>query len=104
MNFILLFAVLICFGYSDSEALNEDIIKAFEKDKKTYATYRQSLKELSCKLLTYSKLREMFENKAVDVYFVHPGIKYDKKGFFRYVKGEMMNKCKEGLTEVDVRR
>lgn len=102
MNFVFALLYATLFYIVHPEILNKEIIEAFEKDKLTYTTYRQSLKELSCKLLTYSKLRDLFESKRIDIYFIHPGIKNDKRGFYNYVKNEMLYQCRQKITEVDV--
>ena len=78
--------ILIC----ESKPLTPEVIKYLEKDQDTFSNYKQIYRELSCKIITYSKMKHLYESKEIDKY-VNQTI--DQKGFLDYMQNSYLTHC-----------
>lgn len=49
-----------------TKPLSKETLKYLEADQETYDNYRVGYRELSCKLLTYSKMKQLYEHEIID--------------------------------------
>ena len=68
MNCLILF-VLIAFVYCIfAMDLSSEIIKTLENDHQRMSNFKENYRRMSCKLLTVSKMRALYESEELDIY------------------------------------
>lgn len=63
---VALIIVLLFIHLISSAPLQQNVLKYLEKDKETFQEYRNHYKFLSCKLMTYSKMKYLYEKEIID--------------------------------------
>jgi hypothetical protein len=48
--------------------LSKNVLDYLEQDEETFKDYRNHFQFLSCKLMTYSKMKYLYENEMIDQY------------------------------------
>jgi len=77
-------------GVSLSKPLTKDVIKYLDSDKLTYTTYKGEYKKLACKLLTYSKMKNLYDEEVIDKYLIQIE---NKLGFLDMLQEKIREKC-----------
>lgn len=82
--------IIIMLYLIKSKPLTPDVLKYLEKDQETFANYKQNYRELSCKIMTYSKMKHLYESKEIDKYVIQTK---DQKGFLDYMEKSYQTHC-----------
>ncbi len=70
--------------------LTKEVLDYLDKDKETFATYKDNYKILACKLITYSKLKYLYDIETIDKYLNQTD---DKMGFLNLAQSKMIDMC-----------
>jgi hypothetical protein len=79
-----LISTIIC------EPLTSQVLEYLDKDKETFLEYRSQYKFLACKVLTYSRMKYLFEKETIDGYLNQT---INKRGFLDYMQENILNYC-----------
>ena len=82
----ILFAIAIC----NTKQLTKDVLQYLDSDKLTFATYKDEYKQLACKLLTYSRMKNLYDEEVIDKYL---GQIENKIGYLDSLEEKMNEKC-----------
>jgi deoxyxylulose-5-phosphate synthase len=88
-----LLVIMIC------KPLTKEVLEYLQKDHETFVTFREKYKQLSCKLLVFSRLQYMFENETIDEFM---NMTVDKHEYVDRLGEAMMEKCSEEYTNNQV--
>ena len=87
-----IFAIFLTFlmlfiNYIICKPLTQSVLEYLDKDEEIYLNYRKQYKYLSCKLLTYSKMKLYYEQEVIDAYMNQTTL---KKEFLDYFQDKLM--------------
>lgn len=74
-----------------TKPLTPEVLDYLAKDEQTFREYRAGYKELTCKLLTYSKLKVLYESESIDKVMNQTN---NKRGFVDYLHSSMFDLCR----------
>ena len=86
----LISSILFAIGVCSSKPLTKDVLKYLDSDKLTYITYKDEYKKLACKLLTYSRMKNLYDEEVIDKYL---GQIENKIGYLDSLEEKMNEKC-----------
>jgi hypothetical protein len=90
----LILTILFAIGVCLSKPLTKDVLKYLDSDKLTYATYKDDYKKLACKLLTFSRMKNLYDEEVIDKYL---GQIENKIGYLEILQEKMKEKCMHTL-------
>lgn len=90
--FTIIFFLITFFNYVYSMDLSDDVKSTLLEDHKLMKEFRPKYKQYSCKLLTISKIKALYEVEKLDQYYykIHPE---KRSEFLEHIKSKMYNKC-----------
>ena len=90
ITFQILFSIEICLA----KPLTTEVLQYFEADKITFANYKDEYKVLACKLLTYSRMKNLYEEEVIDRFLNQTD---DKAGYLDLLQEKIKEKCMSTL-------
>ncbi len=96
---ITFFSIMVIFlnmlGNSNTKPLTKDVLQYLEADKKTFSVYKEEYKKLACKLLTYSRMKNLYDEEVIDVYLKQTD---NKMGYLNLLQSKIQEKCMKTLS------
>lgn len=80
--------------YSNSKPLTKEVLRYLDEDKLTFANYKDQYKVLACKLLTYGKLKNLYDEEIIDRYLNQTE---NKIGFLNLLERKTHDRCMKTL-------
>jgi hypothetical protein len=84
--------ILLSLWCLESKPLTPQVIKYLEEDQITFTYYKENYRKLSCKIMTFSKMKYLYETKEIDKYMNQT---QNQRGFLDYMQMTLENHCKD---------
>jgi hypothetical protein len=79
----------------NTKPLIKEVLQNLESDKQTFLVYKDEYKKLACKLLTYSRMKNLYDEEVIDVYLNQTD---DKIGYLNLLQSNIQEKCIKTLS------
>jgi hypothetical protein len=96
---LIILSILVLLIYINSRPLSQNVIEYLEKDEDTFVNYRKDYKFLSCKLMTYSRMKYLYEKEFIDE---HVNKTNNREGFLDSLRERIMNFCLDIYKDMNV--
>ncbi len=87
---IFIFFPQIFITNSYSKPLTKEVLQYLDADKSTFSTYKGQFKVLACKLLTYGKIKNLYDEEIIDKYLNQTENKIE---FLNLLQEKTQEKC-----------
>jgi hypothetical protein len=87
---------MISLACLESKPLTPHVIKYLEEDQMTFTNYKQNYRKLSCKIMTFSKMKNLYETKEIDKYMNRTE---NQRGFLDYMQLTLESHCNTKYTD-----
>lgn len=96
---ILLIIILNFFILMNCEPLTKEVLDYLEKDEETFRSYKTNYKHLACKVLTYSRIKYLYEKEEIDKYINQT---QNRRGFLDYLQESIFNMCTDKYSDLNM--
>lgn len=90
---------LNCFIFLNCEPLTKEVLEYLEKDEETFKSYKANYKNLACKVLTYSRIKYLYEKEEIDKYINQT---QNRRGFVDYLQESIFNTCTDKYSDLNM--
>jgi predicted nucleotidyltransferase len=85
--------------FINCEPLTKEVLEYLEKDEETFKNYKANYKLLACKVLTYSRIKYLYEKEEIDKYINQTK---NRRGFMDYMQERIFNLCKDNYSDLNM--